>query len=415
MLEFLICSSLTILPDYLLRRVVQGKRWGREITLFTMWHELRWGISLCVMLTVSLITTIFYFHPGTADAASFFRTVTILPEAPGRVDDVRVRNNDLVEAGDVIFTIDDASQQAALRTAQRNVEEADARIAGAEADLHAAEAAVEAARAAYQQTLEELETKQTLAERGSAAVSEREVRRLEIRLTGDQARIDAAQAQADAVAVQAEQVLPAARAVALASQEQAQAELDKTVVRAGVSGRVEQFSLQVGDYISAILRPAGILVPQGEADGAGHRAVQAGFGQISAQVIQPGMAAEITCVSKPFVIIPMIVVGTQDVIAAGQFRPGDALVDLQDRARPGTLGVRLEPLYADGLDGVLPGSKCVANVYSYHHERLQDPDIGFGEWAFLHVVDATGLIHALILRFQAFMLPVRSLVLTGGH
>jgi len=34
MLELLLCSSLTILPDFLYRRFVQGKRLGKEITLY---------------------------------------------------------------------------------------------------------------------------------------------------------------------------------------------------------------------------------------------------------------------------------------------------------------------------------------------------------------------------------------------
>jgi hypothetical protein len=59
MLEFLLCSLLTILPDFLYRRYAQGKRIGREITLFSMWYELRWGITACVLLTLSLITVIF--------------------------------------------------------------------------------------------------------------------------------------------------------------------------------------------------------------------------------------------------------------------------------------------------------------------------------------------------------------------
>ena len=65
MLELLLCSLLTILPDYLYRRYAQGKRFGHEITLFSVWFELRWGIIGCVMLTVSLITMVFYFHPAT--------------------------------------------------------------------------------------------------------------------------------------------------------------------------------------------------------------------------------------------------------------------------------------------------------------------------------------------------------------
>ena len=51
MLELLLCSSLTLLPDFLIRRLVQGKRLGKEITLFSVWYELRWGITLCLILT----------------------------------------------------------------------------------------------------------------------------------------------------------------------------------------------------------------------------------------------------------------------------------------------------------------------------------------------------------------------------
>ena len=68
MLELLLCSMLTILPDYLYRRYVQGKRIGKEITFFSVWFELRYGIVACLMLTVSLITLIFYFHPSTSTA-----------------------------------------------------------------------------------------------------------------------------------------------------------------------------------------------------------------------------------------------------------------------------------------------------------------------------------------------------------
>ena len=65
MLELIICSMLTILPDYLYRRYVQGKRIGKEITFFSVWFELRYGIVSCLMLTVALITLIFYFHPSS--------------------------------------------------------------------------------------------------------------------------------------------------------------------------------------------------------------------------------------------------------------------------------------------------------------------------------------------------------------
>ena len=85
MLEIILCSLVTVLPDYLYRRYRQGKRIGHEITMFSVWYELRWGITSCLMLTISLITMIFYFHPSTTSAAIYFRTVPILPEGSGRV------------------------------------------------------------------------------------------------------------------------------------------------------------------------------------------------------------------------------------------------------------------------------------------------------------------------------------------
>ena len=149
-------------------------------------------------------------------------------------------------------------------------------------------------------------------------------------------------------------------------------ELDKTVVRAGVSGRVEQFFLRVGDIVNPLMRPAGILIPEG----AGQRSLQAGFGQIEAQVMKVGMIAEVTCVSKPWTIIPMVVTDVQDVIAAGQFRGGEQLIDAQQVTRPGTLLVYLEPLYQGGLEGVTPGSSCIANAYSNNHDVIAAKETG---------------------------------------
>jgi hypothetical protein len=65
MLEVMLCSLLTIVPDYLYRRHVQGKRLGKEITSYSVWFELRWGITACLILAVSLITVIFYNQPST--------------------------------------------------------------------------------------------------------------------------------------------------------------------------------------------------------------------------------------------------------------------------------------------------------------------------------------------------------------
>ena len=172
---------------------------------------------------------------------------------------------------------------------------------------------------------------------------------------------------------------------------------------------MEQFALRVGDIVNPILRPAGILIP---AD-AGTRVLFAGFGQIEAQIMTVGMIAEVTCVSKPFTVIPMVVTDVQDYIAAGQFRGGEQLIDAQQITRPGTLLVQLEALYKGGLDGVTAGSSCIANAYSNNHDTIASKDTGYLKAVGLHVVDALGLIHALILRLQALVLPFKVLVFSG--
>src|ERR1700741_3771132 len=116
MLELLFCSLLTILPDYLYRRYVQGKRLGKEITFYSVWFELRWGITACLILTVGLITVIFYNHPSTTTATLFFRTVPILPETNGRVAEIYIGTSGPVAKGEPIFRLDSAKQEAAVET-----------------------------------------------------------------------------------------------------------------------------------------------------------------------------------------------------------------------------------------------------------------------------------------------------------
>src|SRR5918993_1086114 len=139
MLELLLCSLLTLLPDYLSRRYAQGKRLGKEITLYSVWFELRWGITACLILTVGLITVIFYNHPSTTNVTLFFRTVPIVTEAVGRVSEVHVDMSGPVIKGAPLFTLDSATQQAAVETARRKIAEADAAMVVAQTDILKAE------------------------------------------------------------------------------------------------------------------------------------------------------------------------------------------------------------------------------------------------------------------------------------
>jgi multidrug resistance efflux pump len=408
MLELLLCSMLTIFPDYLYRRYRQGKRLGQEITFYSVWFELRWGIITCLMLTVSLITIIFYFHPSTTTATLFFRTVPIVPEINGRVSEVHVAFSAPVKKGDVIFKLDSAKQEAAMETARRKIAEVDAALLSAQADILKADGQMLEAKGAYQQASDELDTKRELQKRNPGIVPQRDIEKLEVLLAGRQGAVDSASASKQSAMTRVTALLPAEKASAEAALAEAQVDLDKTYIRAGVAGRVEQFTLRVGDVVNPVMRSAGILIP----DDVG-RTLSAGFGQIEAQVMKVGMVAEASCISKPWTVIPMVVTGVQKYIAAGQFRGGEQLVEAQQVLSPGTILAFLEPIYQGGLDGVTPGSSCVVNAYTSNHDLIASKETGAFKGLALHAVDAVGVVHAMLLRVQALLLPVKTLVMSG--
>ena len=377
-----------------------------------MWYELRWGITACLMLTVALITIVFYYHPSTTNAGPYFRTIPLLPEGGGRVEEVFVKNGDAVAAGDPVFSLLDSAQVANVNVAESQLDQVASAFAQAEVQLAGAQATLVQAESALAQAENELAKKSELASRGQQLISKIELERLENTVNQRRGGVQAAQANITAAQTQISDVLPAQRQSAQRQLEQAQVALDKTVIYAGVDGQVSQFYLQRGDYVNPILRPAGVLIPSSGPE-SGRFQIAAGFNQLSAQVIKPGTIAEVVCMSKPFSVIPMIVARVQPVVAAGQLKPSDVLLDAQQRARPGTLTVVMEPLYEGGMMDVMPGSKCIANAYTSNHDLIEQGDLGLGQTLFLHMVDTVGVIHAIILRMQALLMPVQMLVFAG--
>lgn len=410
MIELLLCSLFTIVPDYLYRRYIQHKRIGKEITIYSVWFELRWGITGCILLTVLLITTVFYFHPAANFAAPLFRTIPILPESVGRVSKVYVNISGEVKQGQPILELDSSKEKAAVDQASSRVAEIEAQLIVARTEVSAAEAQIVQAKSDLQQAEDELKTKQDLYSRNPGNVAFREIEKLQVAVEGRKGQLAGAEVAKETASARVNSLLPAQLATAQSALRQAQVDLEKRTVYAGVSGRVEQFTLRVGDVVNPLMRPAGVLIPEG----AGRVQIQAGFNQIEAQVVKPGLIAEALCVAKPFTIIPMKVVSVQEAIASGQVRAGETLLDVQQLLKPGTILAYLSPLYPGGLDGVTPGSNCVVNAYTSHHDQLERENLSPLTRFVFHGIDATGLVHAIILRVQALVLPVQTLVL-GGH
>ena len=330
MLEIVLCSIFTVLPDYLYRRYVQHKRIGHEITLYSIWFELRYGITACLMLTVALITIIFYYHPSTTTVTSFFRTIAILPETNGRVSEILIKNGDR-RRGAPFLKLDSASSKPT----------SNARAASTRSKRRCSWQRPTSSRRKARSTKPKARSnrRRTNSNQAGTPAAQRQCRRRagNRKTEDDGRRAKGAVAWADAARQAAERacrpLLPAEKASAEATLQQAKVDLEKTVVYAGVAGQVEQFALQVGDIVNPYMRRRACFIPQR----VGRPGLQAGFAQIEAQVMKVGMTAEVTCASKPLTIIPMVVTDVQEYIASGQFRGGEQLIDVQQATKPGTI------------------------------------------------------------------------------
>jgi multidrug resistance efflux pump len=146
----------------------------------------------------------YMLSPWTRDARVQADVVTIAPDVAGFVDEVRVKDNQLVRKGDILLVVDRARYTRALATAQANV----------------------AARKADMENAQQQAARRT---------------RLTNLSVSDEAR-ESATLTANSAAAAYQQ--------ALAQQSTAQLDLDRTIVRATVNGFVTNLTLVVGQYAS---------------------------------------------------------------------------------------------------------------------------------------------------------------------
>nr|WP_314428856.1 HlyD family secretion protein [uncultured Brevundimonas sp.] len=189
-------------------------------------------------------------------------TVAVSPRINGEVIEVLVKDNQRVEAGQILARLDDADARTALAQAQANlaaltaaVANVDARAEQEQANIAARAAAVTQAQAQAGLARAEVDRYGKLAAEGWVSQQRIETQRA----TAETARASVAQAQA---ALTAEQrtaaVLGSTRSQSVAAVEQAKAlvdqaqlTLDRTVIRAPVAGVVGARGVRVGQVVQA--------------------------------------------------------------------------------------------------------------------------------------------------------------------
>jgi len=215
----------------------------------------RGALLIVVIILLSFAWYLFAdrFTPYTRQARLQGFVVGVAPEVAGVVSEVRVRNDQEVGAGQVLFVIDPTSYEIALKRAESDYESAQRQVGAGGAAVEAARAQRRAAIANREKARKDAERLERLYQEDPGAIS---VRRLEVA----QASYAASIAQVDAAEADIERAIEQMGGdeddntilkTALTALEKAQHDLDKTVVRAPSRGVVTDLRADVGRFAGA--------------------------------------------------------------------------------------------------------------------------------------------------------------------
>jgi len=382
-------------------RYWQLKRRGEAITVWNM----RTAVLSWAIMAFFLFLTIFYFHPKSYSGLLPFRTVSVVAQTSGPVTELHVRNGQRVAAGDLLFRIEDRSQQAALAQAEAELGKLDAAKTQARDALTVAQTGETEAASTLNKLRDDLEQAQTLLSRGTGTADR--VQELDAAVIAAEAELEAARAQVDLAKSDLEQGIPAQRAAASANVEAAAAALAQTKVHSFTDGVVTQLAMSVGSPAAQlIISPAMVIIPDRPADTP--LRITAGFSQVARATLYEGMPAEIACdsnINMAFrnAILPARVVSIQPAIAAGQVVPGGRLLEPARGVARGSILVYFELEHSEHAQIMLDGSGCIVQTYTANLS-------GIGG----HIIAATGVVKAAGLRLKVWGALISGVGLAGG-
>jgi membrane fusion protein, multidrug efflux system len=219
------------------------------------------GIVVAIAAVLALVYWWFVgrFIQSTDDAYLQADSVTVAPKVSGYVTDVYVGDNVSVKPGDPLVRLDSRQYQAALDQARATIDARKADILRAQAGIPQQRAAIEQAKAQQQvaavnsrHTEDEVHRYEPLAATGAESGDQLSVltnNRDQARatLTADAAALDQAQARMADLNAQLMQA-QAQLEVAQASARQAQLDMQDTLIRSSLAGRIGDRTVRVGQY-----------------------------------------------------------------------------------------------------------------------------------------------------------------------
>ncbi len=319
-----------------------------------------------IFLIGALLLGMNYNHPFTSQARFYFNTTPIVPGVSGVVTEVPVKANTLVKTGDVLFRIDPApfenavkAKEAALAAAVQTTHQLRATADAAQKKLESALADRDSAKDVFERSKKLLET---------GAIAQVQFERAKNTFNATEATAQSAKSEADRALLEAEAVVKGVNtdvARLQAELDTAKFNLEQSVVRAPTDGMVQQNFLRPGMYAASMpLRPVMIFLHNEKPKFA------AAFLQNSAQRIEEGSDAEFILPAVPGRFFKGKIVMGGAYIPQGQLQPSGNLVDPEQIKGEGRILIAIEPEEDLSKYLIVPGSTAQVAVYTHHMHHL---------------------------------------------
>lgn len=191
--------------------------------------------------------------PYTSQARVHAVVVPVASEVSGTVIEVLVSNNETVAAGQELFRIEPNRYQLAVETAEANLQSARQATGASTASVSAAAANVESARAAVVRSEQDAIRLRRIKEEDPGAISDRRVEQAEASLAVSVSQLSAAQANLEKARQDLGEVGDENVRIlqAQAALDQAQLDLERTMIRAPAAGLVTDLRLDRGNFAAA--------------------------------------------------------------------------------------------------------------------------------------------------------------------
>lgn len=190
-------------------------------------------------------------YPSTEDAYISANVVQVAPRVSGRVATLSVANEQHVDKGQVLFTIDQTpfryaveQAKARLSLARREVSQAEAAVASAQAEVHNRQVLLDNARTKLRRAHRLIKKDYISTERVTDA--EAAFKSAQANLEVAKARLEEAKRQLGVPGDKNDRIVEAKAAL-----NQAEWQLQNTTVTAACSGRVSKVSMQPGNVVNA--------------------------------------------------------------------------------------------------------------------------------------------------------------------